>query len=146
MVTQAPDAAAIKAFADAIGEWLLTQRFGQITPLAYAHSLWEPRPDDRLDGELPHLVIDLLVADPPPPPPEWHRLNEKRSGDMSLPEIGEWARAQLWPREDMQAVDEAARTYAAEHGLPPGVSLHPPLTVRLLARSEAAATFPSCDG
>ena len=87
MVTQAPDAAAIEEFAEAIGDWLLTQRFGQIQPLAHAHSLWEPRPDDRLDGELPHLVIDLLVADPPAPPAENAQPVPPRRAAARMPRV-----------------------------------------------------------
>ena len=144
MVTQAPDAAAIKEFAEAIGEWLLTQRFGQITPLAYRHRIWEPRPDDRAAGERPHVVIELVVSDPPPPPPEWHRLNEKER--LTTEEFHEWARGQIWPREDRWAVEKAATEHALKLGLPVGIEHAWPVSVHLFGRSEASECgFPRFD-
>ena len=142
MVTQARDDTAIDEFAQAIGEWLLTQRFGTITPITFEHSLWEPR--DPLPGELPHIAIDLLVSDPPPPPPEWHELNKRQ--DLSLAEMKEWAQGKLWPREDMDAVDEAARERARQIGIPEGITPGTPVRVRLFGRSEARECgFPPLD-
>ena len=74
MGTRLEQAPAVREFATAIGEWLLTQRFGTITPLAFRYRLWEAA---RLavPGELPHARHRCCwVNDPPPPPPEWHRL------------------------------------------------------------------------
>lgn len=141
MVTQARDETAIDDFAKAIGEWLLTQRFGAITPLAFDHSLWEPR--DPVPGELPHVTIDLLVNDPPPPPPAWHELNKRL--DLSLAEMEEWAQGKLWPRDDMDAVDAAARACAREIGIPEGITRGTPVRVRLFGRTEAEDRFPPLD-
>lgn len=141
MVTQARDDTAIDEFAQTIGEWLLTQRFGAITPLTFRYDLWEPR--DPCEGELPHIAIDLLVNDPPPPPPEWHRLNERL--DLNLEEMEEWAQGKLWPREDMDAVDKATRARACEFGIPEGITPGTPVRVRLFGRSEAEGSFPPLD-
>ncbi len=141
MVTQARDDTAIDEFAQSIGEWLLTQSFGEITPLAFLHALWEPR--DPCKGELPHIAIDLLVNDPPPPPPEWDRLNKRLN--LSLEELEEWAQGKLWPRADMDAVDNATRAHARELGIPKGLTLGTPVRVRLFGRSEAEGSFPPLD-
>jgi len=141
MVTQARSDAVIEKFAKAIGEWLLTQRFGEINPLAFRHDLWEPH--DPQKGELPHIAIDLLVDDPPPPPPEWHRLNKRL--DLSLEELEEWAQGKLWPRVDMDAVDKAARAHARALGIPEGITPGMPVRVRLFGRSEAEGGFPPLD-
>ena len=135
MVTQARDDTAVERFADSIGEWLLTQRFGAITPLAFRHRLWESRSDDRIEGELPHVVIELLVEDPSPPPPQWRRPSEGE--DLSLKEMQERAEAILWPRKDMDAVDKAARDRVVGLALPPGIDAHRPVVVHLFGRSEA---------
>ncbi len=125
----------VRDFALAIGEWLLAQRFGAITPLAFRYRLWESR--DPCPGELPHVVIDLLVNDPPPPPPEWHRLKDMKKKDMSLAEIGEWAQGQIWPRADMDAVREATEAYAAGVGVPGGIDRTWPVHVNLVGCSDA---------
>ena len=132
MVTEAPDATAIDEFARNVGEWLLTQRFGEITPLAFRYHVWEPR--DPCEGELPHVAIDLLVNDPPPPPPEWHRLNARL--DLSLDELSEWTQGLLWPRADRYALRDAAHTHARALGVPPGITPGLPVEVRLCSRSE----------
>ena len=145
MVTQARDDTAIERFADGIGEWLLTQRFGAITPLAFRYRLWEPRAADRLEGELPHVVIELLVEDPPPPPPHWRRPSEGE--DLTLKELQERAEAILWPQQDMDAADQAARDHVAGLSLPDGIDSHRPLVVHLFGRSEATECgFPLGDG
>ena len=120
MVTQAPDAVAIKEFAEAVGDWLLTQRFGQIQPLAYRHRIWEPRPDDRAAGERPHVVIELVVEDAPP---------RQRSNGAPSP---------AWLREDRRAVRQAARECALTVGVPPGIDPGWPIQVDLFGRSDAA--------
>ena len=123
----------VRDFAIAIGEWLLARRFGAITPLAFRYRVWEARDP----GELPHVVIDLLVNDPPPPPPEWQRLKNMRKQDMSLREIGEWAQGRLWPRADMDAVRDAAEARAPEIGVPDGIDRSWPVHVNLVGCSDA---------
>ena len=62
MVAQIVDNNAIDEFATRVGEWLLTQRFGSVVPVAFRHFLWEPPGDWRT--EPPHVVIELTVEDP----------------------------------------------------------------------------------
>ena len=64
MVTQVRDDSAIDEFAKNVSEWLLTQRFGSVVPVAFRHFLWEPAPDWR--AEPPRVVIELTVEDPRP--------------------------------------------------------------------------------
>lgn len=143
MGTQLEQAPAVREFATAIGEWLLTQRFGVITPLAFRYRLWE-LPDSPPD-EMPMLVMDVLVNDPPPPPPEWHRLKDMKSDDMTMAEYGEWMRGMLWPRADMNAIDEAVNARARTLGFPDGLSYWP-VVVNLFGRSDARECgFPSVD-
>ncbi len=134
MGTRLEQAPAVREFATAIGEWLLTQRFGAITPLAFRHRVWEPH--DPIPGEMPTVVIELLVNDPPPPPPEWHRLKDMKSEDMGLEEIGEWARGLMWPRADMDAVEAAAEARARACGIPDGIAPYWPVAVNFFGRSE----------
>ncbi len=144
MVTQARDDTAIERFADGIGEWLLTQRFGAITPLAFRYRLWEPRADDRIEGELPHLVIELLVEDPPSPPPHWSPPREEEG--LSLHDLQKRAEAVLWPRKDMDSVDKAAKDRVVSLALPLGIDAHRPVVVHLFGRSEAKECgFPAND-
>ncbi len=143
MGTRLEQAPAVREFATAIGEWLLTQRFGTITPLAFRYRLWE-LPDSPPD-EMPMLVLDVLVNDPPPPPPEWHRLKDMKSDDMTMAEYGEWMRGLLWPRVDMNAIDEAVDARARRLGFPEGLSYWP-VVVNLFGRSDARECgFPSVD-
>ena len=135
METRLEQTAPVREFATAIGEWLLARRFGIITPFAFRWQVWKSYLDD---GFLPHVAIELLVNDPPPPPPEWHRLNEKDANQLTLREIGEWAQGQLWPREDMDAVREAAEARARALGIPDGLNAAWPVDVTLRGRTEAA--------
>lgn len=145
MGTQLEQAPAVREFATAIGEWLLTQRFGSITPLAFRYRVWEPEPHDPIMGDMPMLVMDVLVNDPPPPPPEWHRLKDMKSDDMTMAEYGEWMRGVLWPRTDMDAIDEAVDARARTLGFPEGLSYWP-VVVNLFGRSDARECgFPSVD-
>ena len=144
MGTRLEQAPAVREFATAIGEWLLTQRFGTITPLAFRYQVWEPH--DPVPGEMPTVAIELLVNDPPPPPPEWHRFKNMKSEDMSLAEIGEWARGTLWPRADMDAVEEAAEAHARALGIPDGIASYWPVAVNFFGRSEVReCDFPPVD-
>jgi hypothetical protein len=115
---------AIDAFATNVGEWLLTQRFGSVVPVAYRHFLWEPPPG--LQFEPPHVVIELTVEDPPPPPENWR----------SLP-FEEQVKAWHWPEADTDAAEMAAVAYALTLELPAGIAPLRPVTVRFVARSEA---------
>ena len=136
METRLDQTAPVQEFATAIGEWLLARRFGFITPLAFRWQVGEL----HLDGEVfSHIRIELLVNDPPPPPPEWHQLNEKGKGKgrLSLREIREWTQGQLWPREDIDAVREAARERARALGVPDGLDAAWPVDVMLRGRTEA---------
>ena len=133
METRPEQTAPVREFATAIGEWLLARRFGFITPLAFR---WQVMPyqDERIR---PCLIIELLVNDPPPPPPEWYRLRDMKSKDMSLAEIREWAQGRLWPRADMDAVQEAAEARARALGVPDALDDTWPVDVMLRARTEA---------
>ena len=122
MVTRDRDEQTIEAFAQNVGEWLLTQRFGSIEPLAFRHYLGEP-PLDSTD-ELPHVVIELTVEDPPPPPSDWR----------SRP-IEEATKLLLWPEKDMEAAESAAIQFAHHLGLPAGIRPRRPLRVVCLERS-----------
>lgn len=124
MVTRTRDEETIEGFAQAVGEWLLTQQFGSIEPVAFRHYLGEP-PLDSTD-ELPHLVIELTVEDPPPPRSDWR----------SLP-IEEATKLLLWPEKDMEAAENAAIEYARDLGLPAGIRPRWPLRVVCLRRSGA---------
>ena len=139
MTVRLEETAPVRAFAAGIGEWLLTQRFGSITPLAFRWRLWEAYYEDDLVPT--HVVMDLLVNDPPPPSAEWLALSEE---ERDARPIREWARNGLWPREDMDAVREAARTRALEVGPPDGVDRTWPVHVLFIARSDAGACgFPT---
>ena len=63
MVTRPDTRDEIDEFANAIGEWLLTQQFGSIKPLAFRHRMGWDRDEDES-----YVVIELLVTDPPPLP------------------------------------------------------------------------------
>ncbi len=123
MVTQVRDDLAIADYAERIGAWLLAQRFASIQPVAYCWRLWEPPPEDPDD--LPHVVIELTVEDPPTPPDDWRTL----PWDQQV-------KARLWPRADMDALDEALRNHAASIPVPDGVKRGWPVEVTLLSRSE----------
>lgn len=114
----------IDRFATAIGEWLLTQEFGVIKPLAFRHRLGLSRQGDDLE---PYVIIELLVTDPPPPPPR--EVLER----MSLRERGA---ALSWPIEDWMAVFEAAQAKGREMGLPPDILATYPVDVRMFGESE----------
>ena len=133
MDTRLEQTAPVREFATAIGEWLLARRFGSITPLAFRWRVggaYGERPHEIP----PHVVMDLLVNDPPPPPPEWCELSEE---ERAARPIREWARNGLWPREDMDAVREAARARALEVGAPDGIDRTWPVHVLFIARSDA---------
>lgn len=99
----------IDRFATEIGEWLLTQEFGAIKPLAFRHRLGFLREDDGLQ---PYVVIELLVTDPP---------------DRD---------ALSWPLDDWKAVHEAAEAKGGELGPPPGILADGPVDVRMFGESE----------
>ncbi len=90
MVTRSRSASEIDDFADAVGNWLLTQEFGSIKPLAFRHRL------GSVDDET-FVVIELLVSDPPPRPAEWYL--------MDLEDLTE---AMTWPLDDYRALLDAA--------------------------------------
>ena len=139
MTTRLEQTAPVRAFATAIGEWLLARRFGSVTPLAFRWRLWEAYGDDDLVPT--HLVMDLLVNDPPPPSAEWLALSEE---ERAARPIREWARNGLWPRDDMDAVRDAARTRALDVGPPDGIDRTWPVHVLFVARSDAGACgFPA---
>lgn len=124
MVAPDRDDNAIEAFATSVGEWLLTQRFGSVVPVAYRYFLWEPSPDWRADP--PRVVIELTVEDPPPPPENWRTLP-----------FEEQVRAWHWPEADTDAAEMAAVAYALTHELPAGIAPLRPVSIKFLARSEA---------
>ncbi len=122
MVTQSGTRDEIDEFANAIGEWLLTQQFGLIKPLDFRHRLGFSRDEDE-----PYVIIELLVSDPPPPPPREELVKMKRD---------ELAAALSWPLDDWKAVFEAARAKGFEMGPPPGIQASWPVDVRVFAERE----------
>ena len=122
---------AVRDFALAVGEWLLSRRFGAITPLAFSYYLWESFEYDEIP---PHVVINLLVNDPPPPPPEWLALSEEERRERP---VREWADARLWPREDRRALRGAMEARAREVGIPDAIDDALPVQVALFGRTEA---------
>ena len=104
------DENAIDEFATSVGQWLLTQRFGSVVPVAYRHFLWEASPDWRVE----------------PPPENWR----------SLP-FEEQVKAWHWPEADTDAAEMAALGYALCLDVPAGLAPLRPVSVRFLARSEA---------
>ena len=140
MGTRLEQTAPVREFATAIGEWLLARRFGSVTPLAFRWRLWQSYEESPHDPP-PHIVIELLVNDPPPPSAEWLALSEE---ERAARPIREWARNSTWPREDMDALDEAAREHARRLDVPPGLDPYWPVHVNLYERSEAGACgFPA---
>ena len=136
MVAEVRSDSAIDEFATNVGEWLLTQRFGSIRPLAFRWYLWEPGPDYG-DAE-PHVVIELVVEEPPAPT----NNVPSRSRDDS-----DWAKSLLWPQADMDAVRTTASKYAGGIGIPAGIAARWPVDVHFFARSEAETCgFASLDG
>lgn len=123
--------APVRAFAAAIGECLLARRFGFITPLAFRWRLWESY---LYDDARPHVRIELLVNDPPPPSAEWLALSEE---ERTARPIREWARNSTWPREDMDALQEAARERAKALGVPEALDGGWPVNVVPFGRGEA---------
>ena len=122
---------AVRDFALAVGEWLLSRRFGTITPLAFRYYLWESFEYDEIP---PHVVFDLLVNDPPPPPPEWLALSEEERHERP---VREWADARLWPREDRRALRGVVVARAREVGVPDAIDDALPVQVALFGRTEA---------
>ncbi len=136
MVAEVRSDSAIAEFANGVGEWLLTQRFGSITPLAFRHRMWEPGPDYG-DAE-PHVVIELVVEDPPAPANNVPPLARDDGG---------WAKSLLWPQAEMDAVRTTALKYAGGIGIPEGIAARWPVDVHFFARSEAETCgFASLDG
>ena len=125
MVTRPGTRDEIDEFANAIGEWLLTQQFGSIKPLAFRHRLGF---SDEDDGLKPYVVIELLVTDPPPPPSreELQRMKTRE----------ELAAALSWPLEDWKSVLEKAQAKANEIGPPPNILAYWPVDVRMFAERE----------
>ena len=122
---------AVRDFALAVGEWLLSRRFGAITPLAFRYYLWESFEYDEIP---PHVVFDLLVNDPPPPPPEWLALSEEERRERP---VRERVRPGLWPFADMRALEAAAEACAREVGIPDVIDDALPIQVALFGRTEA---------
>ena len=131
MTTRLDQTAPVREFAMAIGEWLLARRFGSVTPLAFRWQVWESYLDD---DALPLVVIELLVNDPPPPSAEWLALSE---AERAARPIREWARNSTWPREDMDALDEAVLEHACAIGVPDSLNAAWPVVVALRGRTEA---------
>ena len=123
---------AVRDFALAVGEWLLERRFGAITPLAFRYDVWKSY--EYPDEILPCVFLELLVNDPPPPPPEWLALSEE---ERRARPIREQARATLWPREDMRALEAAAKAHAREIGVPDAIDTALPVLVALVGETEA---------
>ena len=131
MTTRLDQTAPVREFATAIGEWMLSRRFGFITPLAFRWRVWESY---LYDDVRPLVFIELLVNDPPPPSAEWLALSQE---ERAARPIREWADGQLWPREDMDALDEAAEARARAIGVPEALDAAVPVMVALIGRTEA---------
>lgn len=123
MVTQVRDDKAIAEFAKSVAEWLLTQRFGSVVPVAFRWYCFDPPPDWPDEGD--HVVIELTVEDPLPPPENWRSLPEEEA-----------LNALLWPEEHMQSAEKAAHDYALSLDIPQGIAPLMPVRVVFLARSE----------
>ncbi len=123
MVTRPGTRDEIDEFASKIGEWLLTQKFGSIKPLAFRHRLGWDRDEDES-----YVVLELLVTDPPPLPSreEMQRMKTRE----------ELAAALTWPLEDWKSVFEAAQAKGKELGPPPGILAYWPVDVRMFAERE----------
>ncbi len=134
MTKRLEQTAPVQEFAEAIGEWLLARRFGSVTPLAFRWQVWESY---LYDDARPHVVIELLVNDPPPPSAEWLALSAE---ERAARPIREWARNQIWPREDIDAVREAARERAWALGVPDALDDAWPVDVVLFGHTEAKET------
>ena len=119
MVTRSRSGAEIDDFADAVGNWLLTQEFGSIKPLAFRHRL------GFVDDET-YVVIELLVSDPPPRPEKWYLMDQEELMD-----------AMTWPLDDYHALDDAAVDKAVKLGPPPRLIAHRPVGLRLFPAAEA---------
>ncbi len=119
----------IGEFANAIGEWLLTQEFGTIKPLAFRHRLGLSEEDDGLQ---PYVVIELLVTDP-----EERELSIDDPADLAPVTIPLPEGIRTWRFDDGEAVFRAARAKAGELGLPPGILSGWPVDVRLFSASRA---------
>ena len=123
--------APVQEFAAAIGECLLARRFGFITPLAFRWQVWESY---LYDDARPLVFMELLVNDPPPPSAEWLALSEE---ERRARPIREWARNRIWPREDINAVHEAALERARALGVPEALDAALPVIVALRGRTDA---------
>ena len=132
MDTRLEQTAPVQEFAAAIGECLLARRFGFITPLAFRWQVWESY---LYDDARPLVFMELLVNDPPPPSAEWLALSEE---ERRARPIREWARNRIWPREDIDAVHEAALDRARALGVPEALDDALPVIVALRGRTEAA--------
>ena len=131
METRLDQTAPVQEFATAIGEWLLARRFGFITPLAFRWRVWESY---LYDDVRPLVFIELLVNDPPPPSAEWLALTEE---ERRARPIREWAQNDIWPHEDMDALNDAAEARARAIGVPDGIDTVMPVMVMLRGRTEA---------
>ena len=131
MTERLEQTAPVQEFAAAIGECLLARRFGFITPLAFRWQVWESY---LYDDARPLVFMELLVNDPPPPSAEWLALSEE---ERRARPIREWARNRIWPREDMDALDEAALERARALGVPEALDDALPVIVALRGRTEA---------
>ena len=131
METRLEQTAPVQEFATAIGEWLLARRFGSVTPLAFRWRVWESY---LYDDARPLVLLELLVNDPPPPSAEWLALSVE---ERAARPIREWARNSTWPREDMDALEEAARERAWALGVPDGLDATWPVVVGPIGRTEA---------
>ncbi len=131
MVTRPGTRDEIDEFADAIGEWLLTQQFGSIKPLAFRHRMgWSDGDDDS------YVVIELLVSDPPPDPETgqqkgWRAIRDEAANTTTIESY-----VSTWPLEDWQEVRSAAAAKGLELGPPDGIRRASPVFLFLHPESE----------
>ena len=130
MVTRPDTRDEIDEFANAIGEWLLTQQFGSIKPLAFRHRM------GFSDEEESFVVIELLVTDPPPDPETGQHKGWKAIRDEAADTTTIEPYVSTWPLEDWKAVRTAAEAKGFELGPPDGIRRGSPVFLFLHAESE----------
>ncbi len=131
MVTRPGTRDEVHEYANAIGEWLLTQEFGSIKPLAFRHRLgWSTADEDS------YVVIELLVTDPPPDPDTGQRKGLRTVRDEAADTTTIEPYVSTWPLEDWRAVRRAASDKGVDLGPPDGIRRGSPVFLFLHPESE----------
>lgn len=131
MVTRPGTRDEIEEFANAIGEWLLTQQFGSIKPLAFRHRRgWSE------EGGGSFVIIELLVTDPPPDPETGQHKGWRTIRDEAADTTVIQPYVSSWPMEDWLGVRRAAEDKGLELGPPDGIRPGSPVFLFLHSESE----------